>query len=81
MGSNKDKAKVRGLLESLSTGQIDVLLGIPLLLEEVLEQAEHSPVIAEKLMQLADDEAANLTPEERERGREIVRRALEADQA
>jgi hypothetical protein len=73
------RKEVRELLEGLSASDIDRLLGMPLLLEEVLEHAEHSPQLAKKLMQLADAEYETLSPEEKEKGRRFVAQLLEAE--
>ncbi|MEN3330923.1 MAG: hypothetical protein V7641_288 [Blastocatellia bacterium] len=71
------KKEIRELLEGLSASELDALLGMPLLLDEVLEQAEHSPLLAKKIMQLADAEYETLSPEEKEKGRQLVARLLE----
>ena len=70
------KREIRKLLESLSPSDLDALLGMPLLFDEVLEQAEHSPLLAERIMQLADAEYETLSPEEKERDRQLVARLL-----
>src|SRR6185436_6608981 len=73
------KKEIRELLECLSASELDALLGRPLLLDEVLEHAEHSPLLAKQLMQLADAEYEPRAPEEKEKGRLLVARLLEGE--
>lgn len=75
------KKDVRALLEGLSPTELEFLLGTPLFFEEVLEQAEHSPALAEKLKQLADAEYEALSPEEKEKDRQLLARLLKADES
>jgi hypothetical protein len=75
------KKEVRALLEGLSATDLEFLLGTPLFFEEVLEQAEHSQVLAEKLKQLADAEYEALSPEEKERDKQLLAQLLKEDKA
>lgn len=77
----EEKKKVRALLEDLPASDLEYLLGTPLFFEEVLEQAEHSPVLAEKLQQLADAEYERLSPEEKDKDKQLLAQLLKEDES
>ncbi|GEM_PF-4847988 len=65
---------VREFLESLSSGEIGVLMDTPKYAGVVFDHAEESVVITDKITQVLDEEYESMTPEERQHLDSMVER-------